>query len=81
VRALPPDSVYLILTGWACRYKALPNGNRQIMNYLIPGDLSDERIFVLTRMDHSIATLTAASVVTIPAQTMIERKRAIRGTS
>jgi CRP-like cAMP-binding protein len=42
------------------------------MNYLIPGDLSDQRIFVLTRMDHSIATLTAASVVTIPAQTMID---------
>jgi CRP-like cAMP-binding protein len=67
-----PDSVYLILTGWACRYKVLPDGKRQIMNYLIPGDLSDQRIFVLTRMDHSIATLTAASVVTIPAQTMID---------
>ena len=67
-----PDSVYLILTGWACRYKVLPDGKRQIMNYLIPGDLSDQRIFVLTRMDHSIATLTAASVVAIPAQTMID---------
>jgi CRP-like cAMP-binding protein len=67
-----PDRVYLILTGWACRYKVLPHGKRQIMNYLIPGDLSDQRIFVLTRMDHSIATLTAASVVTIPAQTMID---------
>ena len=67
-----PDSVYLILTGWACRYKVLPDGKRQIMNYLIPGDLSDQRIFVLTRMDHSIATMTAASVVVIPAQTMID---------
>jgi CRP-like cAMP-binding protein len=47
-----PDRVYLILTGWACRYKVLPHGKRQIMNYLIPGDLSDQRIFVLTRMDH-----------------------------
>jgi CRP-like cAMP-binding protein len=67
-----PDSVYLILTGWVCRYKVLPHGKRQIMNYLIPGDLSDQRIFVLKRMDHSIATMTAASVVAIPAQTMID---------
>jgi CRP-like cAMP-binding protein len=67
-----PDRVYLILTGWACRYKVLPDGQRQIMAYFIPGDLSDQRIFVLTRMDHSIATMTAASVVVIPAQTMID---------
>jgi hypothetical protein len=25
-----PDSAYLILSGWACRYKALPDGGRQI---------------------------------------------------
>jgi CRP-like cAMP-binding protein len=67
-----PDSVYLILTGWACRYKVLPDGKRQIMDYFIPGDLSDQRIFVLTRMDHFITTMTAASVVVIPAQTMID---------
>jgi len=54
-----PDRVYLILTGWACRYKVLPDGQRQIMAYFIPGDLSDQRIFVLRRMDHSIATMTA----------------------
>jgi CRP-like cAMP-binding protein len=70
-----PDRVYLILTGWACRYKVLPDGQRQIMAYLIPGDLSDQRIFVLRRMDHSIATMTAASVVAIPAQTMIDLTR------
>src|SRR5829696_8619403 len=34
-----PDRVYLILTGWACRYKVLPDGQRQIMAYFIPGDL------------------------------------------
>src|SRR5215217_2913238 len=67
-----PDGVYLILSGWACRYKALPDGGRQIMAYFIPGDLSDQRIFVLKHMDHSIATMTAASVVAIPAQTMID---------
>jgi CRP-like cAMP-binding protein len=50
------NGVYLILTGWACRYKVLPDGERQIMSYFIPGDLCDQRIFILKRMDHSIGT-------------------------
>ena len=37
-----PDRVYLILTGWACRYKDLPDGKRKIMNYCIPGDITDQ---------------------------------------
>jgi CRP-like cAMP-binding protein len=34
-----PDNVHLILEGFACRYKLLPNGERQIMAYLVPGDI------------------------------------------
>jgi CRP-like cAMP-binding protein len=29
----PTGGVFLILTGWACRYKFLPDGQRQIMAY------------------------------------------------
>lgn len=31
--------VYLIVEGWAMRYKLLPDGRRQILNFQIPGDL------------------------------------------
>lgn len=68
----PTDGIYLILSGWACRYKVLPDGGRQIMAYFIPGDLCDQRIFILRRMDHSIGTLTAAIVKVIPAETIID---------
>jgi CRP-like cAMP-binding protein len=67
----PTAGVYLILTGWACRYKVLPDGQRQIMAYFIPGDLCDQRIFILKRMDHSIGTVTPATVAVIPAETII----------
>ncbi len=67
----PTGGVYLILTGWACRYKVLPDGQRQIMAYFIPGDLCDQRIFILKRMDHSIGTVTPATVAVIPAETII----------
>jgi CRP-like cAMP-binding protein len=62
----PPDFVYLILDGYACRYKVLPNGQRQIMAYLVPGDFCDLNIFILDQMDHSIGTISACQVVEIP---------------
>jgi CRP-like cAMP-binding protein len=68
----PTGSLYLILTGWACRYKGLPNGERQIIAYFIPGDLCDQRMFILKQMDHSIGTITSATVAVIPAENMID---------
>lgn len=62
-----PDSVFLLLDGWAYRYKHLANGDRQIMAYLLPGDLCDIRIFLFEQMDHSIGLLSDAMVVKIPA--------------
>jgi CRP-like cAMP-binding protein len=52
-----PHAVYLILDGWACRYKMLEDGRRQLIAFLLPGDLCDLNIFVLREMDHSVAAL------------------------
>jgi CRP-like cAMP-binding protein len=60
-----PGPVFVILEGWACRYKILPNGNRQIIAFMMPGDFCDMHIGVLDEMDHNIETLTAATVATI----------------
>lgn len=67
-----PNSVFLLLEGWAYRYKHLDNGSRQIMAYLIPGDLCDIRIFLFEEMDHSIGLLSDAQVVKIPAVEILE---------
>lgn len=64
-----PDHVHLVIDGWACRYKLLPDGARQITAFLIPGDFCDLHVRVLGQMDHSIATLTAGRVA------FIERNR------
>ncbi|GJD60685.1 Crp/Fnr family transcriptional regulator [Methylobacterium frigidaeris] len=53
-----PRDVNLILAGWVCRYKQLADGSRQIMSFLLPGDLCDLNIFILRRMDHALGTLT-----------------------
>jgi CRP-like cAMP-binding protein len=67
-----PDVVHLILKGFACRYKILPDGQRQIMAYLVPGDLCDLHVAILGTMDHSVATLTPCKVVCIPRRTVAE---------
>jgi CRP-like cAMP-binding protein len=60
-----PGPVFVMLEGWACRYKILPNGSRQILAYLMPGDSCDLHIGLLAEMDHSIQTITPAVVATI----------------
>lgn len=67
-----PTSVFLLLEGWAFRYKQLADGSRQIMAYLIPGDLCDIRIFLFEEMDHSIGLLSDSTVVKIPAAEMLD---------
>jgi CRP-like cAMP-binding protein len=50
--------VRLILDGWACRYKCLPDGRRQTLGFLIPGDLCDLNLYLVGRMDHGISAIT-----------------------
>lgn len=61
----PPRFVYLILDGWACRYKTLPDGRRQIVALFVPGDLCDLNIYILREMDHNIGAVTRLKVAEI----------------
>ena len=60
--SMVPRSVFLLQEGMAVRYRSLPDGGRQIMTFLIPGDLCDPHVFLLRTMDHSIGTLTPVRV-------------------
>ena len=53
-----PTHVLAVLEGWACRYKMLEDGRRQIIAFLLPGDICDLNVFILREMDHSIAAIT-----------------------
>ncbi len=67
-----PKAVNLILEGWACRYKSLEDGRRQITAFLLPGDLCDLRMFILREMDHSIAAISPLSLAEIASDTLLE---------
>ncbi len=72
-----PDC-HVVLTGLACRYKMLPDGERQIMAFLVPGDLCDAEIFILKEMDHSVAALTPTTTALISGA---EMRKLLRETS
>src|ERR1700721_2814028 len=64
--------VKLLLDGFACRYKTLEDGRRQIVAYFVPGDLCDLRVFILKRMDHSIGAISPSRVATIAPDNMLK---------
>lgn len=51
------DAVLLVVSGLTARCKVLSEGRRQIMAFLIPGDLCDVEGFVLNAMDHDIVAV------------------------
>ena len=67
-----PGPVFVVLEGWACRYKILPSGTRQITSFMLPGDSCDLHVDILVEMDHSIQTITPASIATISRASMDE---------
>jgi CRP-like cAMP-binding protein len=58
-----PDTIYLITAGIACRYAVLPNGRRQIANFLLPGDVFGGRARVGMPFDHNIQSITMLEVL------------------
>ncbi|WP_291296529.1 Crp/Fnr family transcriptional regulator [Elioraea sp.] len=56
------DRIYTLLAGWAFRYKSLPDGRRQILNILLPGDIIGLQAELLDAMAHGVEALTDVSL-------------------
>ena len=50
--------LFTVLSGWGFRYKTLEDGRRQILNYVLPGDLIGLQGSVTREMQHSIEALS-----------------------
>ena len=53
---------FVLLSGWACSYKLLPDGGRQIISFPIAGDVVGLRSVLLRTADHSFSALTDSVV-------------------
>ncbi len=60
-----PTVVHILLEGFACRYKTVDDNRRQIVGFLVPGDICDAQAFLLERIDCSVAALTDSRIATV----------------
>ena len=74
-----PQATRLLLSGWACRYKMLPAGNRQIVGFLLPGDTCDLHVTLLDVMDHGIALVADSRVVALTTEALESAMRRHQG--
>ena len=59
-----PEFEDVLLAGFACRYVVLPNGRRQVLAYILPGEFCGRRRVSREIPEHSIATLSAVKIGT-----------------
>jgi len=56
----------LLISGFACRYKDLADGQRQIMEIHVPGDFVDLHSFLLKRLEHNVGAITPVRLAIVP---------------
>ena len=61
-----PTQSCLMVEGFACRYRLLPDGARQVLSLHVPGDFCDLHSFLLKRMDHGIAAVSTCRIAKVP---------------
>ena len=58
--------VYTLYAGWAFRFKLLPDGRRQILNFVLPGDLVGLQAAMFDAAQHGIEALTDVQLCLLP---------------
>lgn len=64
------DRLFRIVDGWACQYRLLPDGRRQIISLFLPGDYCEAQWLLSGKANWPIVALTDLSFVEIPLDQM-----------
>jgi CRP-like cAMP-binding protein len=62
---------YILQSGWACSFKLLADGARQIITFPLPGDCIGLRSVLLRTSDHSFSALTDVVVSSVDGARML----------
>jgi CRP-like cAMP-binding protein len=76
----PAPELYTLYSGWAFRFKTLPDGRRQILNFLLPGDLVGLQAVMFDAALHGIEALTEVQLCLLPRRqvwTLFEKMPAL----
>ncbi|MFT5869571.1 MAG: CRP-like cAMP-binding protein [Paracoccaceae bacterium] len=68
----PDQTAYILISGWACSYKLMQDGQRQIIDFQVPGDFLGLRSVLLHMSDHSIEPVTDIEVTEVHVSDFLE---------
>lgn len=60
--------LFTVLQGWAFRYKTLPDGRRQLLNFALPGDFLGLQASLFKEMSHSVEALSQMLLCVFPRE-------------
>lgn len=65
----------VVRDGWAIRHKTLPDGRRQVVNFVLPGDIVGIYCNLFETADHSVTALTPVGLTSFPAGKVVDTFR------
>jgi CRP-like cAMP-binding protein len=65
-------TAFILAKGWACSYKILPEGQRQIVDFQIPGDFLGLRSILFRTSDHCIQAVTPIEASEVVAADILD---------
>lgn len=71
--------LYTVLAGWGFRYKLLEDGRRQILNYVLPGDMIGLQGSLMGEMQHSVEALSPMLLCMFERDRLMELYRGYPG--
>ena len=66
------QAAYILASGWACAYKILPSGTRQIVDFQIPGDFLGLRSVLFRTADHNVEPVTPVMASEVREHDLLE---------
>jgi CRP-like cAMP-binding protein len=76
-----PNAISVLISGFACRYKVLEDGRRQIVSFHNAGDVPDAQSLHIGKMDHNLGTLDDTTVLHIAHEAMFDLFRRMPATA
>lgn len=67
--------IHFVLEGWGITYKCLEDGRRQILNFVLPGDIIGLFSPIYQRSIHTVESITAMNLATLPADRVLDTFR------
>ncbi len=65
------DRTYVLLNGWMFRFKTFEDGRRQILNFMLPGDIIGLHSLMLRRADYGAEALTPVHMAVFPSSDLV----------